>query len=239
MNLNNQTAIVTGGTRGIGKAICNALIYAGCKVIATGTGDITPPEQDGLVYLQLDLQDTESINAFLERIKSLDRVDILVNNAGINIVESVGDINKNSWDKILQVNLTGPMLLINAVSKIMKTQKSGRILNISSIWGVITKAGRLSYSASKSGLIGLTRSVSLDLADHNILVNSLCPGFTNTELTSSTLSQEDIKSLSEQIPLKRFASVAEIANIAVFLCSDLNTYITGQTIIADGGFTIQ
>ncbi len=239
MNLKNKTAIVTGGMRGIGKAICNTLAVSGCDVIATGTGEKVPSGKDGMKYLQLDLLDSESINTFLANVRALGSVDILVNNAGINIVEPIDKLNKDSWDKVMQVNLTGPMLLINEISKIMKKQKSGRILNISSIWGVISKSGRNSYAASKTGLIGLTRSAALDLADHNILVNTLCPGFTNTELTSSTLSQEEIESLSEQIPMKRFASVEEMANIALFLCSDLNTYITGQTIIADGGFTIQ
>jgi len=239
MDLKNKTAIVTGGTQGIGKAICNALAASGCNVIATGTGEKAPSENEGMKYLQLDLLDSKSINAFLVDVKTLGGVDILVNNAGINIVEPIDELSKDSWDKIMQVNLTGPMLLINAISKIMKKQKSGRILNVSSIWGVISKNGRSSYAASKTGLIGLTRSAALDLAEHNVLVNALCPGFTNTELTSSTLSQEEIESLSEQIPMKRLASVEEMANVALFLCSDINTYITGQTITADGGFTIQ
>lgn len=239
MELKNKTAIVTGGTRGIGKAICNALLKSGCNVIATGTSKKAPYKKKGIRYLQLDFLDTESIKSFLKTTRELTRIDILINNAGINIIESLNKLNKDNWDKVLQVNLTGPMLLTKEVSRIMKKQKSGRILNISSIWGVISKSGRSSYAASKTGLIGLTRSAALDLADHNILVNALCPGFTNSELTNSTLSQEEIESLSEQIPMKRFASVEEIANIALFLCSDLNTYITGQTIIADGGFTIQ
>lgn len=242
MNFKGKTAIVTGGSRGIGKAICELLLNLGCNVITTGT-KINKKERIGvserLEYLQLDFLDSKSIDSFINNIKDYKNIDVLINNAGINIMESIDNLDKGNWDKVLQVNLTGPMVLTKTVSSIMKKNRGGRILNISSIWGVVSKEKRNSYSASKTGLIGLTRSEALDLAPYNILVNALCPGFTMTELTKSSLSQSEIASLSNQVPLRRFANVEEIARAAVFLCSDLNTYITGQTIIADGGFTIR
>jgi len=240
-DLRGKTSIVTGGTRGIGKAICDILLESGCNIIATGTrlNKKMTHDKKRLKYLQLDFLDPESVKSFIKTVKKLKRIDILINNAGINIIEPIYKINKYNWDKVLQVNLTGPMLLIKEISSVMKKQKKGRILNIASIWAAISKEGRSSYSASKTGLVGLTRTAALDLASYNILVNSLCPGFTDTELTQSTLSKEEIASLSKQIPLKRLAKAYEIARVAVFLCSDLNTYITGQSIIADGGFVIR
>jgi len=241
IDLRGKTSIVTGGTRGIGKAICDIHLESGCDIIATGTrlNKKMTPAKKRLKYLELDFLDPEGVKSFIRTVKRLNRIDILINNAGINIIEPIDKMNKDNWDKVLQVNLTGPMLLMREIAPVMKRQKKGRILNIGSIWAAISKEGRSSYSASKTGLIGLTRTAALDLASYNILVNSLCPGFTATDLTRSTLSKEEITSLSKQIPLKRLAKVDEIARVAVFLCSDLNTYITGQSIIVDGGFVIR
>jgi 3-oxoacyl-[acyl-carrier protein] reductase len=242
MNIKGKTAIVTGGTRGIGKSICDLFLENGCNVIATGTNlnNKVSQEKDNLFFKTLDFLNIDSTNKFIKDINDLDiDIDILVNNAGINIIEPIDTIKKENWDKIIQVNLTGPMLLSKSVSSSMKKKKQGKILNISSIWGTKSKKGRNAYAVSKTGLLGLTRTTALDLASYNILVNALCPGFTMTDLTKSTLSETEINTLSNQIPLKRFAKVEEIAKLALFLCSDINTYITGQTIIIDGGFTIQ
>lgn len=240
MDFKGKTAIVTGGTRGIGSAICKKLYEHRCNVIYTGQESYPNTKNDTrLHYLPLNFLDNHSIQGFIKKIEQLESIDILINNAGINAIESIHSITEENWENILQVNLTGPMLLTKAVSKIMKKSQSGRILNISSIWGVISKEKRNAYSASKTGVLGLTRSSALDLAQNNILVNALCPGFTDTELTRTVLSKAEIKKLTDQIPLKRFAHVDEIAEISVFLCSDRNTYITGQVIIADGGFTIK
>ena len=120
-----------------------------------------------------------------------------------------------------------------------KNNKGGKILNISSIFGIVSREMRNAYSSTKAGLIGLTRASSLDLAPDNILVNALCPGFTKTDMTASILSSSDMETLCEKIPMGRFAEEIEIAKAALFLCSDMNTYMTGQTLIADGGFVIQ
>lgn len=238
MEFKNKVAIVTGGTRGIGKAICNYLLAKGCNVIATGTKQ-KKTRNKNLMYKKLNFLEKNDLNNFLQYTKSLKKIDILINNAGINFIEPIDAIKEKNWDEIIKVNLKGPMLLSKSISQIMKKNRRGKIVNISSIWGIISKEKRDAYSASKTGLIGLTRAMALDLAPYNILVNALCPGFTMTQLTESTLSKEEIKTLSQDIPLKRFASVDEIAKIVAFLCSDLNTYITGQSITIDGGFTIK
>ena len=239
MNFSHRTAVVTGGTRGIGKAVADLLCASGCRTIITGT------KQKGKVpirhrlqrYVQLDLRDRGSIEAFLGEIAGLKSIDILVNNAGINMIEPVDDLNIEHWRAILEVNLTGPVILIKGVSRIMKRRRYGRIVNVSSVFGLVSKAKRASYSASKSGLIGLTRAAALDLAPSNILVNAVCPGFTNTELTFSILSAAERKELAHAVPLGRFAQVDEIAKTIVFLCSDWNSYMTGQVVTVDGGFT--
>jgi 3-oxoacyl-[acyl-carrier protein] reductase len=241
MDLSDKTAIVTGGTRGIGMDIVSFLIDCGCEVIYTGTSKDSSMKNIKGRFEQLDLLDDVSVSRFtLKVMGTLKKIDILVNNAGINYIEPIDEICEENWERILKVNLTGAMKLIKAAANIMKkNDNGGKILNVSSIFGVVSKEKRNSYSASKTGLIGLTRSSALDLARYNILVNALCPGFTNTDLTVSMLSKDEISSISSQIPLGRFAKVPEIAKIAVFLVSDLNSYMTGQTVIADGGFTIR
>lgn len=241
MDFSDKIAIVTGGTRGIGIDIVSLLIDCGCEVIYTGTGKNSDMKNIKGRFEQLDLLDDVSVSRFtLEVMGTLKKIDILVNNAGINYIEPIDKICEENWERILKVNLTGAMKLIKAAANIMKKNGSGgKILNVSSIFGVVSKERRNSYSASKTGLIGLTRSCALDLARYNILVNALCPGFTNTELTASVLSKEEMASISSQIPVGRFAKVPEIAITAVFLVSDLNSYMTGQTVIADGGFTVR
>ncbi len=241
IDLSGKIGIVTGGTRGIGRSIVIHLLESGCEVIYTGTNARTKNPLLKARYEQLDLSNQENIECFSKKVLSkLPRVDILINNAGINIIEPIDEINIKHWKKVLDVNLTGSMYIIREVAKIMKKNKNGgKILNISSIFGIVSRAKRNAYSASKAGLIGLTHASALDLAPHNILVNALCPGFTLTELTKSILSKQEMKSLNSAIPLGRFAEVSEIAKVAVFLCSDLNRYMTGQVVVGDGGFTIK
>lgn len=242
IDFSNKVALVTGGTKGIGKSIVNLLASLNCSVIYTGTkkeiaGDAAVV---GCSYLQLDLNDKKSTANFLLRLKKFPRIDILINNAGINVIEPIDKITIENWDKILKVNLTGAMVLMREVSGLMmKKNIRGKILNIGSIFSFISKAKRASYSASKAGLIGLTRAAALDLAPYGILVNALCPGFTLTELTRNILSKNEIRLLSQEIPLGRFAEQEEIARIAAYLCSEANSYMTGQILIADGGFSVK
>ncbi len=237
-NFKGQTALVTGGTKGIGRAIAGQLAKGGAKVIITGQSAVFKAPV-GYVYWPLDLSDSHSVEVFLQKVARLQRLDILVNNAGTNIVEPIDEITLEHWTKVLNVNLTGAMLVAQQAAVLMKKRKSGRILNISSIFGLISRARRNAYSASKAGLIGLTRASALDLAGHGIMVNALCPGFVLTDLTKRILSAAEQAQLKAQIPVGRFGREEEIAQAAAFLCSSSNTYITGQAIVIDGGVSIQ
>jgi 3-oxoacyl-[acyl-carrier protein] reductase len=241
IDFSGKIAIVTGGTRGIGKAIVSLLNEHGCEVIYTGTDPRSSGSFQYCRYEGLDLSSLSSVSRFQSEVVSvLPHIDILINNAGINIIEPIQEIDDGNWERVIKINLSGAMRLMRCcVKKMMEAGNSGKILNISSIFGVVSREKRNSYTASKAGLVGLTRSSALDLAQKGILINALCPGFTNTELTASILSQYEMRRLAQDIPLSRFAEVDEIAKIAVFLCSDMNTYMTGQTIIADGGFVAQ
>ena len=224
INFQDKVILVTGSTRGIGKQIADDFESLGGNVMRFGTDDV-------------DFLNFDSTNSFINSLSNLDTIDICVNNAGINRIDYLEDISIEDYDEILRVNLYAPFLVSQAVSKVMKKNKYGRIINVSSIWGTKTKEQRTSYTTSKAGLIGMTKTMSVELAKYNILVNSISPGFTSTELTKSILSEDEIKQLSEQVPLGRFASVDEISKVVLFLCSDLNTYINGQDIKIDGGFT--
>ena len=238
LSFRDKVAIVTGSTRGIGKSIADLLVNLGCNVIYTGTGKRSGIEKGG--YLQLDLSNDDSLHGFVEDMKKLRRLDILINNAGINVIQAIDEITDDSWNRILKINLSGAMVLMREASKIMKKSgNGGKILNVSSIFGIVSRVKRDSYSASKAGMIGLTRAAALDLAADRILVNALCPGFTLTDLTRSVLSKNEMAALIQEVPMKRMAEESEIAQAAVFLCSDLNTYMTGQVMVADGGYIIR
>lgn len=240
INFQGQTAIVTGASKGIGKSVATMLVKLKCRVIYTGKSYIPENKIKGAEYVQLDLSDQKSVQNFIDNIvNNLSSIEILINNAGIQIPSFINLINITDWNKSIAVNLSGPMQLIQAVSRLMIPKKYGRILNISSIAGIITKPNQASYSASKSGLNGLTRTAALELAPFNILVNSLCPGTTTTPMTEKLLTKDQKISLINKIPLNRMASPEEIANFALFLSSTFNSYITGQALVIDGGYTIQ
>jgi len=237
-----KTTLITGGTRGIGRAIADKFIDAGASVVITGTkkDEIERLNKETTTkrkkYLQVDFTDKNSMNDFIRNLPLLGKVDILVNNAGINKIALNDATSVEDFELLSDVNIKAPYLICREVSKMMKREKFGRIVNISSIWSVITRPGRSIYAITKCGLIGLTRALSVELAAYNILVNAVSPGFTMTELTAATNTNEEIKQLSNLIPIRRFAEPYEIANLVLYLCSDLNTYITGQNIIIDGGY---
>jgi 3-oxoacyl-[acyl-carrier protein] reductase len=141
------------------------------------------------------------------------------------------------YEAMLSVNLDAPFMISRQVAKMMKNQRYGRVVNIASIWSTITKHKRTTYSITKNAIVGLSRSMAVELAEFGVIVNAVSPGFTMTELTRKNLSEHDVKTLSEQVPARRFAQPEEIANVIVFLCSKENSYLTGQNIIVDGGFT--
>ena len=243
IDFSNKTVIVTGSTRGIGAAIVELFQQCNAQVIGTGTNtkELERLNQESKEktpeYIHLDFTSNESVQRFLGFIDKQDRVDILINNAGVNKIESIDKIEQDDWDWINHVNLRGPFQLTKAVSELMKKQGQGKIVNIASIFGVVSKSKRAAYSTTKWGLVGLTKATALDLASHNILVNAVSPGFVDTDLTRQILGEKEIEKLLNTIPQKRLAVAKEIAKTVIFLASDHNTYITGQNIIVDGGFT--
>jgi|ETNmetMinimDraft_20_1059909.scaffolds.fasta_scaffold26967_2 3-oxoacyl-[acyl-carrier protein] reductase len=245
IDLENKTVVVTGGTRGIGAATVEAFLESGARVYATGTdlqvlnelNESAKSKTKPVEYLYLDFTLPDSVSECLGILSKLDRIDVLVNNAGVNKINPIDEIAEEDWDWINAVNLRGPFLITKMLAKKMKEQKSGRIVNISSIFGVVSKEKRAAYSTTKWGLIGLTKAIALDLAPDNILVNVVSPGFVDTELTRRVLGEEGIDELVGKIPQLRLANCKEIAKTVLFLASEHNTYITGQNIIVDGGFT--
>ena len=243
IDFTNKTVIITGGTRGIGSAIVQLFQECNAEIIATGTNikDLERLNEESsdkkTKYIHLDFTSDESVQKFLEHITKLNRVDTLINNAGINKIDSIEKVDEYDWDWINRVNLRGPFLLTKAAANIMKKQGYGRMVNIASIFGVVSKTTRVAYSTTKWGLVGLTKATALDLAQYKILVNAVSPGFVDTELTRRILGEKEIEKLVDTIPQKRLAYAKEIAKTVIFLASDHNTYITGQNIIVDGGFT--
>ena len=217
--------LITGGSRGIGRAVVERYRAAGCDVIA-------PPRAE------LDLLDNNSIDNFIDRHRET-AIDVIINNAGINDINAVENITDDEINRMLQTNLIAPLRLIRGLVGQMKRRNFGRIVNIGSVWAVVSKGGRAVYSASKNGLHGITNTLALELAPHNILVNTICPGFVMTELTVKNNTPDQIEALEKNIPLGRLASPKEIADFVYFVGSEHNTYITGQKIIIDGGYTAQ
>ena len=245
LDFSDKTVLVTGATRGIGRAIADAFQEANANLILTGT---KPDEIDKLNhenqvaglsnvrYQQVDFSDAQSLESFLGDLEREDRIDVCVNNAGINRLNPIDEILTEDLDAMLDVNLRAPFLVCRAVTKLMKAANYGRIVNIASIWSVITKPQRSIYTATKFGLAGMTKTLAAELGSSNILVNAVSPGFVETDMTASTLSPEEIQDLSAQVPLNRFARPEEIAKVVLFLSSDQNTYLTGQNVVVDGGF---
>jgi len=217
-----KTALITGASKGIGQAIAETFQTNNIKVL-------TPSHKE------LDLSSNGSVDSYIAKLKT--PVDILVNNAGINPLGEIEQITDANIEEVMRVNLISPLRLTRGLIRSMKANKYGKILNISSLWSIVSKPGRLVYAMSKSGLNAMTRSLAVELAPYNILVNSVAPGFVNTELTKKNLTQKEIEKIKEKIPLSRLAEPEEIAELAYFLCSDKNTYVTGQIILIDGGYT--
>lgn len=214
-------ALVTGASRGIGAAIAEVMEKAGAKVLAPSRAE-------------MDMSDTASIERYIGAVTG--PIDILVNNAGINVLASLDEIEQDGLNEMLQVNLVAPIMLTKLVAEKMKANRYGRIVNISSIWSVVAKERRLAYTASKSAISGVTRTLALELGQYGVLVNAIAPGYVNTELTSQNNSPEQIKQISSSIPLERLAEPEEIAEMAAFLCSSKNSYMTGQVLVVDGGY---
>jgi NAD(P)-dependent dehydrogenase (short-subunit alcohol dehydrogenase family) len=245
IDFSNKTALITGATRGIGKQIAEDLVRLGANLILTGTkkdqieilNEASKEEDKGRrEYYCVDFTNAESAETFMEELKNYDKIDICINNAGINKIDYIDETRTEDWDDIISVNLKSPFLVIREVSKIMKRNGYGRIINIASILGVISKEKRSIYSSSKFGIIGMTMAVSNELARYNVLVNAVSPGFVLTDLTKRILGKKEMEALEAQIPTQRLAGPSDISNVVLFLASTFNTYITGQNIIVDGGY---
>jgi NAD(P)-dependent dehydrogenase (short-subunit alcohol dehydrogenase family) len=219
-----RKAFITGGSRGIGAAIASELKQRGF--------DVWTPSR-----AELELGDPSSIARFTELHRA--DADVLINNAGINYLKAIPELDSAIWMQMQQVNLAAALALIQWAVPFMREQKWGRILNLSSVFGVVTKEKRCAYSMTKAAINALTRSAAVEFGPDGVLVNSLCPGYVDTEMTSRNNTPADLEKIKGTIPLRRLALPEELAVVAGFLCSEENKYVTGQAVIADGGFTCQ
>jgi len=247
MRLQSKVAIVTGSTKGIGRAIAIGYAEEGATVIVCGRSeDLAKNLAQELtrrgkkaVAMKLDVTSHDSINQVVNQImKQFSRIDILVNNAGISpIWKRAEETGKEAWDQIIATNLTGAFLCAQAVGKVMIKQKSGKIINMTSVGGEVALPRLVAYCASKAGIISLTQVLAAEWAQYNILVNAIGPSYVETEFTAGLRENQRIyDDLKNKNLLKRFAQPEEIVGTAVFLASDEANYITGQTIFVDGGW---
>jgi 3-oxoacyl-[acyl-carrier protein] reductase len=246
-SLNGSVALVTGGSRGIGKAIVNALSEAGATVAFTYRSsqssamefvdELTSGGRNVHAY-QADASSLEeSIRVVETVVKQSGRLNILVNNAGITKDGLLMRMSEEDWDSVLKNNLKSVYNFTKAASRQMISQKAGKIINITSVVGISGNAGQSNYAASKAGIIGFTKAIAKELGSRNIQVNAVAPGYVETDMTGK-LSPEQRKTLSDMIPLKRTAQPQEIAAVVRFLASSDADYITGQVICVDGGLTM-
>ena len=242
--LENKTALITGATRGIGKGIAEVFAQHGANVAFTYSSSVeaaTALEND-LQSLGVKAKGYQSNAANFDAAQELAKnvieefggLDVLINNAGITKDNLLMRISEEDFDKVIEVNLKSVFNLTKAVIRPMMKQRSGSIINMSSVVGVKGNAGQTNYAASKAGILGFTKSVALELGSRNIRCNAIAPGFIETEMTGA-LPEETVNTWREAIPLKRGGSPEDIANACVFLASDMAAYITGQTLNVDGG----
>ena len=233
--LTGRKAIVTGATRGIGWAIAERLMAEGADVLITGTkpGGAGPA---GVRYHAVDFTDDAATAAFADMIRT-DTPDILVNNAGLNRNNPVDRMSLDDFDDIHRINLRAPVQLIQAALPAMREKGWGRIVNLCSIWSKVARTGRASYAASKFGLDGFTVAVAAEAAAQGVLINAISPGFIDTELTRRTVSADQLEKLITDVPAGRLGQPDEIAAFVAWLAGPENTYISGQNIAIDGGFT--
>jgi 3-oxoacyl-[acyl-carrier protein] reductase len=220
--MNGRTALVTGGSRGIGRAVVERFEALGAHVLAPSRREV-------------DLRDGAAVEAYVAALG--EPVDILVNDAGVNPLASFDRITDGDLEEALAVNLVAPFRLCRALAPGMAQRGYGRIVNISSIWSLVAKPGRTAYALSKSGLNGLTRSLAVELAGHNVLVNAIAPGFVATEMTYRNNTPEELTALTGQVPVGRLGAPAEIAEMVAFFASARNSFATGQVVVCDGGYS--
>ncbi|MEO5579721.1 MAG: 3-oxoacyl-[acyl-carrier-protein] reductase [Gemmatimonadaceae bacterium] len=243
MDLTGKSALVTGSTRGIGRAIAAALTASGARVAIVGRSKANADQVAGeigagAVGFACDVSDTAAVTLLVSEVeKEFGAIDILVNNAGLTRDNLVMRLKDDDWNAVMDANLRGAFAAIRASARGMMKRRSGRIINMASVVGLNGNKGQANYSASKAGLIALTKSVAKELGSRNILVNAIAPGFIETEMTAA-MTAEARGALTGLIPLERLGSVDDIASTVVFLASDQASYITGQVIVVDGGMVM-
>ena len=241
--MNAKVALITGGTPGIGREIALTLAEDGFNIAINYIQDETSVknEIEGLgrkcILIQGDVSSMIDMeNVIKETMNTYGRIDVLVNNAGITRDALVLRMTEEDFDSVINVNMKGAFCTIKQVVPIMMKQRSGRIINISSVVGIVGNAGQVNYSASKAALLGMTRSLAKEVASRGILVNAVAPGFIATKMTDK-LNNTQKEAILNQIPLKQMGSPKDIANAVAFLASDRARYITGHTLVVDGGMT--
>ena len=234
----NKIVLVTGASRGIGLEVAKLFSMEGYKVVGTSRGDFNLGDLIGdssAMSVQLDLMSKESINDLFEVLKSRDMLpSVLINNAGITKDQLFLRMKDKDWDEVIETNLNGLFRVTKALIKPMVKNKFGRVINISSVAGLMGNSGQVNYSSSKSAMIGFSRSLAKELGSRNITSNVVAPGFIETDMTTFLNDDEKIE-VSKNIPMKRFGTVEDVAKCIVFLASDKANYITGQIISVDGG----
>lgn len=245
-DLTGKTAIVTGASRGIGKSISEVLAEYGAQVICVSrtadavqsVAEVIQANGGKAIGMPCDVSDESSVNDLIKNVQEkFDSIDILINNAGITRDGLIMRMSNDDWDIVLDINLKGAFHTIKSVTRPMMKQRSGRIINISSVVGLTGNAGQANYSASKSGLIGLTKSMAQELAPRGITVNCIAPGYIETDMTGS-LADNVKEEIIKQIPLGRIGKPEEVAAMVLFLSSNEAEYITGQTVTVDGGMVM-
>lgn len=247
MQLDGKVALVTGASRGIGHAIALKLAAAGADVAVnySGSEDAAQATVDAILALgrkaikvKANVGSADDVAAMVATVhETFGHIDILVNNAGITRDGLLMRMKDSDWDDVININLKSVYLVTKAVSKIMMKQRSGKIINMTSVVGVTGNAGQANYSASKAGVIGFTKTCAKELASRGITVNAIAPGFIHTDMTD-VLPDKVKGAMVEAIPLHRMAEPDEVANVALFLASELASYVTGQVINVDGGMVM-
>lgn len=224
MSTPQREIFLTGGSRGIGAAIAERYRAAGCRIISPSRSE-------------LDLADPRGVEQYLQR--HAPDADVLINNAAENRILPLPELTLDDWERMVAINVTAPFLLTRHFVQRMAARRWGRVVNISSIYSQLSRAGRSAYSTTKAALNGFTRATAIEYASQGVLVNAVGPGFIDTDLTRQNNTPAQIELLRQQVPMQRLGSTAEVAELVYRLGSEHNTYITGQFVAIDGGFTVQ
>ena len=221
--MNGRVALVTGASRGIGRAVVARFEGLGARVL-------TPPRAE------LDLADPASVDRYLARLDQ--QIDILVNDAGVNQLAGLAETDDDLLRETLEVNLIAPLRIARALAPAMAERGWGRVVNVTSVWTVVARERRLPYIVSKTGLNGLTRAMAVEFGPGGVLVNAVAPGFVMTEMTTRNNTPEQLRVVAKGVPLRRLAEPDEIAELVAFLASSRNSFMTGQVLVCDGGYSV-